>query len=137
MPACSICRTEVAPDAKFCPECGASVVDGPESAASEAIRDMAHEYASQVNEHPDDAAARYGLGLARLYEQKWGQAAEQFTRVVELEPEFADAHANLSVCLARLGKPDEALEAVERAIEIDPKKKRFRKLRRQLTGRTH
>ncbi len=137
MPACSICGTEVDPDAKFCPECGASMIDEADSAASEAIKDMAQEYASEVNKHPDDASARYGLGLARLYEQKWGRAAEQFTKVVEIEPEFADAHANLAVCLARLGKPEEALRAVERAIEIDPQKKRFRKLRRQLTGRTH
>lgn len=137
MPVCSICGSELEADAKFCPECGASAREDAEASASEAIRDMAHEYASQVNENPDDAAARYGLGLARMYEQKWGKAAEQFTKVVELEPEFADAHANLSVCLARLGRPDEARSAVERAIEIDPDKKRFRKLRRQLTGRTH
>ena len=137
MSACPICGTNVDTDEQACPECGASIADQLEGDTSQAIKDMADEYANRVNKHPEDAAARYGLGLARLYEQKWAQAAEQFAQVVELEPGYADAHANLSVCLSRLGKPDEALSAVERAIEIDPSKKRYRKLRRQLTGRTH
>lgn len=137
MSACSICGTKADAEAKYCPECGAGMGDGAEPDTSEAIRDMAREYANKVSEHPDDASARYGLGLARLYEQKWGQAAEQFAKVVELEPDYADAHANLAVCLMRLGRPDEALSAVERAMELDPNKKRYRKLRRQLTGRTH
>lgn len=134
---CPVCGTITDEDANFCPECGARLVNEEGTNVSRAVRDMADEYASEVLEHPEDASARYDLGLARMYERNWGQAAEQFQRVVELEPAFADAHANLGVCLARLGRPEEALEAVERAVDIDPGKKRYRKLRRQLTGRTH
>ncbi|MGC9317184.1 MAG: tetratricopeptide repeat protein [Armatimonadota bacterium] len=134
MPLCPICGTRVDEDANFCPECGASLA---QEETSQAVRDMAQEYASQVRERPEDTAARYGLALARMYERKWGQAAEQFQKVLELEPEYADAHANLAVCMARLGQPERALEAVERAIELEPDKKRYRRIRRQLTGRTH
>ncbi|MEA3399751.1 MAG: tetratricopeptide repeat protein [Armatimonadota bacterium] len=134
MPVCPICGTRVNEDANFCPECGARLT---EEETSQAVRDMAQEYASQVLENPEDAAARYGLALARMYERKWGQAAEQFQQVLEQEPEYADAHANLAVCMARLGQPDRALEAIERAIDLDPGKKRYRRIRRQLTGRTH
>ncbi len=137
MPLCPICGTEAAAHAKFCPECGASLAEEHEAATSAAIHEMAREYESQVLEHPEDASARYDLGLARMYERKWGAAAEQFQRVIEMAPEFADAHANLGVCLARLGRPERALSAVERAIELDPGKKRYRRLKRQLTGRTH
>jgi tetratricopeptide (TPR) repeat protein len=99
--------------------------------------EMAGEFEAAVRENPEDATARYDLGLARMYDRKWGKAAEQFQKVIELESDFADAHANLSVCLAKLGQPERALEHAERAIELDPGKKRYRKIRRQLSGRTH
>ncbi len=137
MPVCSICGTPVEEDAKFCPECGAGMEDEQEAATSATIRDMAQEYASQVLEHPEDAAARFDLALALIYDRKWGRAAEHLQQVLELEPDYADAHANLAVCFAKLGRPEPALEAVERAIALDPGKKRYRKIRRQLTGRTH
>ncbi|MGD9494721.1 MAG: tetratricopeptide repeat protein [Armatimonadota bacterium] len=137
MPVCSMCGTEVQAEAKFCPECGVSLRNDDEAPASATIRDMAQEYASRVLEHPEDTAARYDLGLALMYEHKWGRAAEQFEEVLEREPQYADAHANLSVCRARLGQPEQALEAIERAIELEPDKKRYRKIKRQLTGRTH
>lgn len=137
MPVCAICGTEADEDARFCSECGASFMADEELSTSEAMIQMAAEYEAAVRENPSDTSARYDLGLARMYERKWGKAAEQFQRVIEQEPEFADAHANLSVCLARLGQPERALEHIERAIELDPQKKRYRKIKRQLTGRTH
>ncbi len=137
MPVCAVCGTEASEDAKFCPECGASFEEPDGSSTSEAMVQMAGEFEQAVRDNPDDANARYDLGLARMYDRKWGRAAEQFQKVIELEPEFADAHANLAVCYAKLGKPERALEHAERAIEIAPAKKRYRKIRRQLTGRTH
>ncbi len=137
MPACTVCGSEVDDDAKFCPECGASLQETEGPSPSDAMVQMAGEFESAVRENPEDATARYDLGLARMYDRKWGKAAEQFQRVIELEADFADAHANLAVCLAKLGRPAEALEHIEQAIELDPQKKRYRKIRRQLTGRTH
>jgi len=137
MPLCSICGTEVEEDAKFCSECGASFGDDEAEGASDTMRDMAEEYAQQVREHPEDMSARYDLALAYMYDRKWGRAAEHLLVVLDAEPTYADAHANLSVCYALLGQPDEALSSIERAIELDPDKKRFRKIRRQLTGHKH
>ncbi len=132
MPTCPVCGAEVDADARFCPQCGAGLTEEGEPDSSAALRDMAEEYASEVREHPDDAAARYSLGLARMHERKWGQAAEQFTRVVEIEPDFADAHANLAVCFAHLGNTREALAAIERAVELGPQKERYRELHGRL-----
>ncbi len=137
MPVCSICSSPVEEDARFCSECGASMEDEQDAPTSATIRDMAQEYASQVLEHPEDTAARFDLALALMYDRKWGRAAEHLQQVIELEPDYADAHANLAVCFAKLGRPEPALEAVEQAIALDPDKKRYRKIRRQLTGRTH
>jgi len=137
MPVCAVCGTESENGSKFCAECGASfsVDEGPST--SEAMVQMAGEFERAVSERPDDPTARYDLGLARMYDRKWGKAAEQFLKVTELEPDFADAHANLAVCYAKLGQPERALEHAESAIELDPSKKRYRKIKRQLTGRTH
>ncbi len=137
MPVCSICGTAVEEGARFCPECGASLEEEAESGASKTVRDMAQEYASRVLEHPEDTAARYDLALALMYDRKWGRAVEHLHKVIDLEPDYADAHANIAVCLAHLGRPDEALESIERAIALDPQKKRYRKIRRQLTGHKH
>lgn len=137
MPVCSICGTAAEEGARFCSECGASLQEEAEGRASRTVRDMAQEYASRVLEHPEDSAARYDLALALMYDHKWGRAIEHLHKVLELEPDYADAHANVAICLARLGRPDEALASIERAIELDPQKKRYRKIRRQLTGRKH
>jgi len=137
MPVCAVCGTEAKDDAKFCAECGASFQEAEGPSTSEAMIQMAGEFERAVRENPDDINARYDLGLARMYDRKWGKAAEQFQKVIEREPAFADAHANLSVCLAKLGQPDRALEHAEHAIELEPGKKRYRKIKRQLTGRTH
>lgn len=137
MPFCPICSTKVEEDAKFCSECGAGLGEDEDAQTSETMRDLAEEYAARVREHPEDTAARYDLALALMYDGKWGRAAEHLLRVLEDEPEYADAHANLSVAQARLGQPEEALASIERAIELDASKKRYRKVRRQLTGHKH
>ncbi len=92
------------------------------------------EYEAMVREHPDNADALYSLGLARLYEGNWGPAAEQFQRVVELTPNFADAHANLAIALAKLRQFDRAREASETALSLSPGNTRFRRLHEQLKG---
>lgn len=135
MPACPVCGQAADEGARFCSACGARI-DTSEQAQqpSQAVQDMALEYEAMVREHPDNADARYSLGLARLYESNWGAAAEQFQRVVELTPDFADAHANLAVALARLGQLDRAREAIETALSLSPASSRFRRLHEQLKG---
>lgn len=135
MPKCPVCERAVEPDARFCSACGARIPGGDDAPeASQAVQDMALEYETMVREHPDNADARYSLGLARLYEGNWGAAAEQFQRVVELAPDFADAHANLAVALAKLDQFEQAREHISIAVSLSPGSTRFRRLREQLNG---
>jgi len=133
MPECPVCGRQADEDARFCSGCGARIPQAaPGRQASRTVQDMALEYEAMVREHPDNADARYSLGLARLYEGSWGAAAEQFQRVTSLAPDFADAHANLAVALAKLGQLEQAREHIRIAVSLSPGSTRFRQLQEQL-----
>ena len=86
---------------------------------------------------PERVEGWNNLGIVQLSLKDYAAAQNSFRKVLELEPQYADAHANLSVCLSRLGQPERAMEHAESAIKLDPSKKRYRKIKRQLDGRTH
>src|SRR5262249_14223833 len=46
-------------------------------------------------------------------------ATDDLRKAVRLDPEFAEAHANLGVALIRSGHPDEAEKEFRRAVELD------------------
>ena len=48
------------------------------------------------------------------------EAAQHFTKAVELWPEFADAWSSLGTLRASLGAPDSAIDAYNRALGIAP-----------------
>ncbi len=73
-----------------------------------------------LNRNDQDAAARYGLGLAYQVLEDWEQAAECFSRVTELIPEFSAAHNNLGMARMNLENPEGAREAFVKALELDP-----------------
>jgi Flp pilus assembly protein TadD len=48
------------------------------------------------------------------------QAIENYRHVIELAPEWVEAHINLGVALYQMGRTDEARAAFRTAVEIDP-----------------
>lgn len=48
------------------------------------------------------------------------QAVDTYRRVIELAPEWVEAHINLGVALYQMGRTDEARAAFRSAVEIDP-----------------
>ena len=74
----------------------------------------------RVVEHPGDPAARLDLADGYLAVGRVGAAVDQYVALIEIEPRNADAHARLGAILYRTGRPEEALRAVDRALEIDP-----------------
>lgn len=50
----------------------------------------------------------------------FGQAAIAFRESLRIKPMSAQAYGNLGICLAKLGRKDEALAILDRALEIDP-----------------
>jgi adenylate cyclase len=67
---------------------------------------------------PDLAGAHYASGLIHRARGRHEAALAAFARTVELNPEFALAHAQLGAQLIYTGRPLEALPLVETALRI-------------------
>ena len=70
---------------------------------------------------PELPEAYAALGnVRRIYDWDWSGAEKNFQRAIELNPNFAKAHLWYSLLHSNLGKNDEALTELKRAMEIDP-----------------
>lgn len=71
-----------------------------------------------VARSPEDGRVRYFLAHELLRAEDWSGAAEQYEAYLRLEPaDEGTGHKNLGMCLARLGRDDEARAAYGRGIE--------------------
>jgi TolB-like protein/Tfp pilus assembly protein PilF/predicted Ser/Thr protein kinase len=67
---------------------------------------------------------------AALDEYDWTEAERGFRRAIELDPTYAQAHSWFAVAvLAPLGRQDEALIEIDRAISLEPQNPVFRLVR--------
>ena len=65
--------------------------------------------------------AHMALGYVELsYDWNWAEAQKDFRRALELDPNFAVAHSRYARELVALGRTDEALSHVARALELEP-----------------
>lgn len=67
------------------------------------------------------AEAQAALGFVRFrFDWDWAGASEALRRAVELNPGYATAHHWLGMLLTALGRADESLESIDRALASDP-----------------
>jgi len=67
------------------------------------------------------AEAHYALAVIRAWgEWDWENAETAFLRAIELNPNYPDVHAYYSLFLSIMGRTEEALPYIERALELDP-----------------
>jgi len=55
-----------------------------------------------------------------FYEWEWESADLSFQRAIELSPSYGTAHHWRSVLLSAMGKTDDALASIRKALEVDP-----------------
>jgi tetratricopeptide (TPR) repeat protein len=53
-------------------------------------------------------------------QQKYEEAATHFAESLKLSPNYAPAHKNLGMALARLGRHEEAVSHLQEAIRLKP-----------------
>jgi TolB-like protein/DNA-binding winged helix-turn-helix (wHTH) protein/Tfp pilus assembly protein PilF len=63
---------------------------------------------------------RYALGLAETYQGNLAAAIAEVSRAIELRPSYADGYGLLAWILHFAGRPTEGLEAMQRAIALNP-----------------
>jgi len=71
----------------------------------------------------DDMLAEVHYQLANLrfyFEWDWGGAESEFQRAIELNPNYANIHLIYSSFLDMMGRPEEAIAEIDRALELDP-----------------
>ena len=79
---------------------------------------MARHYAQKVLQtDPDYTPANFAMGMSFLKEEQYNKAASYLRKCVEKNPDDIAAWNNLAVVYQRQGALDEALAAVERALE--------------------
>jgi protein O-mannosyl-transferase len=84
-------------------------------------------YASQetlwtetLAQNPRSWLAQNTVGLIFFSRGQFDEAVTQFQNVLEIYPNFADAHCNLGSALFQRGQPDEGVAQFQRALEINP-----------------
>ncbi len=125
MPQCPTCGREIEAGANFCPTCGASL-------HSPAVAAMIQDAHKTLAQNPDDASARYNLAIAYKLAGMDEMAVEQFAKVAELQPDFADAFYEVGLLHAKRGRRSEAVAALRRAQELDPGNERIARLLERL-----
>jgi tetratricopeptide (TPR) repeat protein len=102
---------------------------------SEAMQDPAGlsealtEFQTALRLHPKDSPAQYNVArvhvdLGNAWLQKPGgepEAIAEYRAALLVEPEYAQAHSNLGLALAQIGRQQEAITEYETALRINPR----------------
>ena len=69
-----------------------------------------------VAQNPSDSFARYGLAMAYASAGDYGQAAEEYRTLIDLNPKYLAAYYHAGQSLEKLGRTDEARDLYRRGI---------------------
>ena len=94
--------------------------------------EAAEHYARAVENHPHDREALDHLAMARFGQQRYEEALALYRTMIEMYPDNALTHSNLGATLYHLGRLEEALVSIERALALDPDLEIARVGRRQV-----
>jgi TolB-like protein/DNA-binding SARP family transcriptional activator len=70
---------------------------------------------------PNDSVAHSTLGYILLYERRWDDAELQYDAALRLNPNNADALADIAYFYVMNGKPKEAVKAAAKALRLNPR----------------
>jgi len=91
------------------------------ASARQRADNILHRYEQFLAKFPDNAAAHnyYGEALADL-KDKHAEAAQEWRKAIELDPDLPDPHNNLGIYYGHFGQPDKAIDELRKAVELDP-----------------
>src|SRR5256885_405554 len=77
-------------------------------------------YRQVLSSAPEHPVAWNGIGLILVDLEKYADARNAFARAIQANPDFAEAHYNMSFTLSNLGDFASALRETKRALGLDP-----------------
>ena len=78
-----------------------------------------HEFELARAENPYDAHSEYELGEISYARSDLKTALEDYSKALEMQPDFAEAHIGLGEVLLDLGRVEEAIQHLRAAIRLD------------------
>jgi tetratricopeptide (TPR) repeat protein len=81
---------------------------------------------------PDFAPAHATLGIALNLRSQWTEAARELTEAVRLDPRDANAHIDLAVADASMGRRADARLHIKQALQLEPTSERGKRLQQAL-----
>jgi len=109
----------------------AAVVDMEQVGGLESAR---RGYATALRRWPDNLLALGGLGNSAYALGDYAAAESAYRAALAIAPDAAALWNNLAYALARLGRRDASLEAIEQAIVLDPENANYQASRQELSG---
>jgi tetratricopeptide (TPR) repeat protein len=97
------------------PELAALYVDLGDTAKAEELL-----LSVQDSDGPVDPAVHYNIAVSHFNRREWEAAIEAFGKVIEADPNFADAHRNLGYSLLNTGETKAALDSFRKFLELKP-----------------
>ncbi len=67
-----------------------------------------------------EASKAYDLGMSLVREKRYPEALEQFKSLERDSPQLPQGYTGEGIALALMGKPEESIEALKKALDIDP-----------------
>ena len=63
---------------------------------------------------------KFNKALAAMERSQWKDAVTGFREVLAINPEHTQSYGNIGICCGHLGHKKEAIEALDKALELDP-----------------
>ncbi len=96
------------------------LITGQAPPGSPASADPLSFFEQRVQAHPNDVNARLDLAQEEATTGRLQAAAEQYLAVIQLDPRNTEARTQVGLLIFEAGLPDQALKAIDQALQIDP-----------------
>ena len=64
--------------------------------------------------------SEFEAGFSLMEDRKWEKAIIKFNRAIKLNPDHPQSYGNMGLCYAQMGRKQDALNAFNKALQIDP-----------------
>jgi len=116
------CGSVVQPHEAVCPRCRRHqnlLFAGLDRLYEQDLDNLVDYHESRVRENPSDYLRIHHLAGAHLLKGDYDKASDLYRKVLQLKPDFAEAHLNLGGILACLGSVDEAVSEFREFVRLD------------------